>query len=126
MNNGGCGGVNLSGLRQAAIKPTFNRIILTHIESIMIRLNVFLLLQEEKNRKPLIEACTELVELSLRDKGCVAYDIFTSLTVDNHLMFCETWRTREDLDAHMKSEHFQRLVPRIQQLAEMTLEEFSF
>lgn len=92
----------------------------------MIRLNVFLLLEEEKNRKPLLEVCTELVELSLRDKGCVAYDIFQSATVDNHLMFCETWKTREDLENHMKSDHFKRLVPRIQELSEMTLEEFSF
>lgn len=92
----------------------------------MIRLNVFLLLEEEKNRQPLIDTCTELVELSLRDKGCVDYDLYSSTTVDNHLMIIETWESREDLDKHMNSEHFKRLVPRIQELAEMTLEEFDF
>lgn len=92
----------------------------------MIRLNVFLLLEEEKNRKPLIDTAVELVELSLRDKGCIAYDIFSSETVDNHLMICETWKTREDLKAHMESDHFKRLVPRLEELSTMTLEEFTF
>lgn len=92
----------------------------------MIRLNVFFLIEKSENKQPLIEAATELTELSLHDKGCVAYDVFASLTVDNHLMICETWRTREDLEKHMQSEHFKRIVPRMQELATMTLEEFNF
>ncbi len=92
----------------------------------MIRLNVFLLLEEEKNRKAVVDAATELVELSLHDKGCIAYDLFGSLTVDNHLMICETWKNAADLEAHKKSEHFKRIVPQLQSLATMTLEEFTF
>ncbi len=92
----------------------------------MIRLNVFLLIEKSENRKPLTDAAIELVELSLHDKGCVAYDFFSSITRDNVMMICETWRTREDLEAHMASEHFKRLVPRLQQLSTMTLEEFTF
>lgn len=92
----------------------------------MIRLNVFLLIEEDKNRQPLIDAATELVELSLHDKGCIAYDLYSSLTVTNHLMICETWKDRESLDAHMKSEHFRRIVPQLQSLSTMTLEEFTF
>lgn len=92
----------------------------------MIRLNVFLLIEKSENRKPLTDAAIELVELSLHDKGCVAYDFFSSITRDNVMMICETWRTREDLEAHMASEHFKRLVPRLQQLSTVTLEEFTF
>lgn len=92
----------------------------------MIRLNVFLLIEKSENRKPLTDAAIELVELSLHDKGCIAYDFFSSITRDNVMMICETWRTREDLEAHMASEHFKRLVPRLQQLSTMTLEEFTF
>lgn len=92
----------------------------------MIRLNVFILIEEEKNRKLLIDLATELTELSLHDTGCVAYDIFSSETVDNHLMICETWKTREDLENHMKSEHFRRIVPRLEELGTLTLEEFTF
>lgn len=92
----------------------------------MIRLNVFFLIEESENKQKLIEAATELVELSLHDKGCVAYDVFASLTVDNHVMICETWRSREDLEAHMHTDHFRRLVPQMQTLATMTIEEFKF
>lgn len=92
----------------------------------MIRLNVFLLVEDEKNREPLIETARELVELSRQDHGCVAYDVFSSVTIDKHLMICETWRTREDLEKHQASEHFKRLVPRLHQLATMKHEEFMF
>lgn len=92
----------------------------------MIRLNCTLLIEESKNRKPLIDLVTELVELSLHDKGCINYDLYGSLTNDDHLLIYETWESRKDLDAHMNSDHFKRLVPQIQSLATMTLEEFSF
>ncbi|WP_304611805.1 putative quinol monooxygenase [Paramuribaculum intestinale] len=92
----------------------------------MIRLNVFLLIEEESNRRPLIEAATRLTELSLHDKGCISYDIYGSLTVDNHLMICETWNDRADLEQHMATDHFRTIVPQLQQLATMTMEEFTF
>lgn len=92
----------------------------------MIRLNVFFLVEKSENRRPLVDAATELVELSLHDKGCVAYDIFGSLTQDNIFMICETWRTSADLEAHMASAHFKRLVPRLQEFATMTMEKFDF
>lgn len=92
----------------------------------MIRLNCNLLIEKSENRKPLIEAATELVELSLHDKGCVDYDLYGSLTNDDHLLIYETWESQADLEAHMASEHFRRLVPRLEQLATMTLERFDF
>lgn len=47
----------------------------------MIRLNVFLLIEKESNRRPLIEAATRLTELSLHDKGCISYDLYGSIAV---------------------------------------------
>lgn len=85
-----------------------------------------MLIEEDERRKPLVELATELVELSLHDKGCISYDLFGSLTVDNHLMICETWEDQESLDAHMASEHFKRIVPRLHELSTMTLEKFNF
>ena len=92
----------------------------------MIRVNVSLLIEKSENRRPLIEAATELVELSLHDKGSIDYDLLGSLTADDRLMIYETWQSRADLEAHMASEHFKRLVPRIESLATMSLEEFTF
>lgn len=92
----------------------------------MIRLNVSMIVEEESRRKPLIEAATELVEFSLRDKGCIDYDLYASTTNDDRLLIVETWESEEDLKRHSESEHFKRLVPRLEELATLTMEKFDF
>ena len=82
----------------------------------MIRLNVFIQVSES-NRAAVLEAAKELVASSLKDKGCIAYDVFESATRNDVLMICET---REE------AEHFVTLVPKIQGLASMKLEKFDF
>lgn len=92
----------------------------------MVRINCTILIEKSENRKSLVGLATELVELSLRDKGCISYDLYGSLTNDDHLLICETWETEADLDAHMKSDHFRRIVPQLEQLGTLTLEKFNF
>lgn len=92
----------------------------------MIRINASMIIETSENRKPLIDAATELVEFSLRDKGCIGYDLYESQTNDDRLMIIETWESEDDLKAHMESEHFCRLVPELQKYSTMTLEKFEF
>lgn len=92
----------------------------------MIRLNVSLITEEEDKRKKVIEIVKELVAFSLRDKGCIDYDLYGSMTNDDRLMIVETWETREDLKAHSETEHFCRLVPEMQKLAKTISTEFEF
>lgn len=92
----------------------------------MIRLNVSLLIEDSSKRKPLLETATELVEFSLKDKGCIGYDLYASTTEDDRYLIYETWESEEDLKRHMESDHFRRLVPRLEDLATMTLEKFNF
>ena len=102
----------------------------------MLRLNVFIRVAAE-NRAATLQAAKELVAASLSDKGCIAYDVFESATrpdvlmicetwADDVLMICETWADQPSLDAHQKSAHFTTLVPRIESLGEMKLEQFEF
>ena len=91
----------------------------------MIRLNVFIQVSEDK-RTPLLEAAKDLVKASLKDAGCIAYDIFESATRQDVLMICETWTDEPSLDAHSKSVHFTTLVPRMQELGTMKIEKFTF
>lgn len=91
----------------------------------MIRLNVFIQVSAD-NRAAVLEAAKELVACSLKDKGCIAYDIFESATRHDVLMICETWKDAEALAVHEKAAHFVTLVPKIQGLASMKLEKFSF
>lgn len=92
----------------------------------MIRLNVFLLLEDTQKKEAVKYVATELVELSLRESGCVAYDLFESTTVDNHMLICEIWASEADLRAHQQTEHYRRLSPKLQELATVTVEKFDF
>lgn len=91
----------------------------------MIRLNIFIQVGAD-NRAAVLEAAKELVACSLKDNGCIAYDIFESATRNDVLMICETWEDALSLAAHEKAAHFVILVPKIQGLASMKLEKFDF
>lgn len=51
----------------------------------MIRLNVFIQVSAE-NRAAVLESAKELVAYSLKDNGCIAYDVFESATRSDVLM----------------------------------------
>ena len=85
----------------------------------MIRLNVFIQVSAE-NRTAVLESAKELVAYSLKDNGCIAYDVFESATRSDVLMIAES------LSAHEKADHFVALVSKIQGLAAMKLEKFEF
>ena len=91
----------------------------------MIRLNVFIQVSAE-NRTAVLESAKELVAYSLKDNGCIAYDVFESATRSDVLMICETWKDAASLAAHEQAAHFTTLVPKIQELAAMKLEKFEF
>ena len=88
-------------------------------------MNVFIQV-DEKNHDAVVAAAKELVAASLKDQGCIAYDLFQSATRPDVLMICETWADAASLSAHEAASHFITLVPRIQSLAAMKLEKFNF
>lgn len=91
----------------------------------MLRLNVFIR-TSEANRAQTIRTARELVAASMTDDGCIAYDLYESATRPDVLMICETWRDAAALAVHEASEHFTTLVPRLQELGELTIEKFDF
>lgn len=91
----------------------------------MIRLNVFIQVNES-NRAAALETAKELVAQSLKDNGCIAYDVYESATRNDVLMICETWQDADSLSAHEKAAHFVTLVPKLQELGDMKLEKFEF
>ncbi len=92
----------------------------------MVRVDCFLEIADSSFTKHAVETAIELVELSLHDKGCVAYEAFRSLTSDNHIQIVETWESEEALKAHMETDHFRRLVPELEKCGTLTLEKFNF
>ena len=55
----------------------------------------------------------ELVEKTKQETQCIAYDLFVDQKDPGHFVFIEEWPDRPALDAHCRTEHFQRLVPLI-------------
>lgn len=66
----------------------------------------------------------ELVEKSLAEEGNVFYSINVSTSNPRMLAFIECWRDQEALDLHNATEHFQRIVPAINELCEESSAEF--
>ena len=91
----------------------------------MIRVNVFMAVNDGA-REASVKVAKELVEKSLKENGCIAYDVFASATRENVLMICETWKDEEVLSAHEKTEHFVTLIPQLQALGTLKIEKFNF
>lgn len=91
----------------------------------MLRLNCFIQVNAD-NKSEVLEAAKRLVEASLKQDGCVAYDVFESATRPDIMMICETWRDQKALDAHSASDVFKEEVGKMSSLARMKLESFSF
>ncbi len=57
----------------------------------------------------------ELVERTRDEVGCISYELHRDIKNMGHFIFIEEWVDRTALDSHVESEHFQRLVPQIDQ-----------
>ncbi|MCM1291786.1 MAG: antibiotic biosynthesis monooxygenase [Prevotella sp.] len=90
----------------------------------MLRLNCFIKVNSEK-REEVLAAAKRLTKASLKQDGCISYDIFESATRNDVLMICETWLDKETLDAHSVSEVFKEEVGKMRSMAEMKLEIFN-
>ncbi|EKT63536.1 putative quinol monooxygenase [Providencia burhodogranariea] len=57
----------------------------------------------------------ELVESTKQEPLCISYDLYVDQKDIGHFIFIEEWPDQAALDTHCASEHFQRLVPMINQ-----------
>jgi quinol monooxygenase YgiN len=60
----------------------------------------------------------KLIELTRKESGCIAYDLCEDVNNPNILTFIEKWESQEHLDAHMNSEHFKEIVPKLKDMRE--------
>jgi len=58
----------------------------------------------------------ELIDATRREKGCAEYGFFIDLADESKCCFIEVWESEEDLNAHVKSEHFTRIFPQLGKL----------
>jgi quinol monooxygenase YgiN len=68
--------------------------------------------KEDKIDK-ILELARELVETTVKEGGCIKYEMYQDVKSPNVLIMIEEWKTMEDLNNHMSSEHFKRIVPQM-------------
>ena len=61
-------------------------------------------------------ALLALVEPTLKEPGCLGYTYHVDPKDAARFLSYETWASQADFEAHMKSPHVQRLVPRVDEL----------
>jgi quinol monooxygenase YgiN len=54
------------------------------------------------------EALAALVEPTRAEAGCLSYDLFASVVDPVTFVTIETWRSQDDLDAHLQTPHVQQ------------------
>ncbi len=59
----------------------------------------------------------ELVEATRTEQENISYELIQCREGKNVFAFLERWPNQAVLDAHMRTEHFIRLIPQIQKLA---------
>lgn len=53
----------------------------------------------------------ELVQATRKEEGCIVYELYQDVEDPCVLSMIEEWEDKASLDAHMKTEHFTRIVP---------------
>lgn len=91
----------------------------------MLRLNCFIKVCIEKKAE-VLESAKALTAASIKQEGCIGYDVFESATRPDVIMICETWSDKDALAAHSASKVFKEEVSKIRNLAQMKLETFVF
>ena len=63
------------------------------------------------------QALIGLVAPTRKEAGCINYDLHVSPEDPGKFLFHENWTSKAALDAHLKNDHIQVLLPRLEALA---------
>ena len=58
----------------------------------------------------------EMIAATQKEKGCIEYRLFVKKDEPGRYVYIEEWESQTDLDNHMASEHFKRIIPQIGKL----------
>lgn len=66
---------------------------------------VALITAKQGSDQPVRDALTALVAPTRGEAGCVSYDLYESSSAPGTFVTVETWKSKDDLDGHMASDH---------------------
>lgn len=85
------------------------------MNTFMVRINSLFYVKNEADAQQVKQIAQQLIEKSRLEEGNFSYDLFQGTTL-TCLLFCETWRDNDAFKAHVASQHYTTIMPRIQQL----------
>ncbi len=77
---------------------------------------------KEEKVDEVLEIIKELIEETRKEEGCIKYELFQDVKNKGVITFIEEWENMEALQKHMESEHFKRIVPKVQSHTEKEME----
>jgi quinol monooxygenase YgiN len=66
---------------------------------------------KKENIDEVLKLSKELVDETVKEEGCISYEMYQDVKDNNILTMIENWENKEVLAKHSQSEHFQRIVP---------------
>jgi len=66
----------------------------------------------------LLRLSEEMVRETVKEQGCISYELFQDVKEPNVLVILEEWADEQALEKHMGSEHFTRIIPQMNELRE--------
>ena len=58
-----------------------------------------------------IEYMGEMIDLTKKEDGCIAYDLYEMADGSEGIVLVEIWEDQEKLDRHMEADHFKKFIP---------------
>ena len=63
-----------------------------------------------EKKTEIMQTLLSMIEHVRKEKGCLSFDVFCSINGQKVFNLIEEWKTREDLDNHIRSERFSVLL----------------
>jgi quinol monooxygenase YgiN len=70
----------------------------------------------------ILKLTAEMVEKTVNEEGCIKYEAFQDIRAPEVIIIIEEWESQEALNRHMASEHFRRIVPKLNELRQKASE----
>jgi len=77
---------------------------------------------KEDKIENILELAKILVEETVKEDGCINYEMYQDVKDPSTLIMIEEWETIEALNNHMASEHFKKIVPQMSEFMDQKSE----
>jgi len=75
----------------------------------MVRATIRMMIPSRK-RDEVLEILSSIAERARFEPGCISYRLYQGVEVENLIMLEEFWRNEEDLERHLQSEDYRKVL----------------